>query len=59
MQFDVLVQQLLEYWDRTYSSAGSIAQKPVIPEVPATMLTKLFPRSKRRKSRARKHKNTR
>ena len=59
MKFDVLIQQLLEYWDRNYSSAGSIAQKPQAPEVPSTTMTGLFPQAKPTKKRARKHKNRR
>lgn len=50
VKFDALVQALLEYWDRNYSDAGNLVQKPKVPEVPATRIPGgLFDRKKRRK----------
>lgn len=57
MKFDVMVQQLLEYWNINYSNAASISQKPQVPEVPSTTMTGLFPQAKPSKKRTRKYKN--
>ena len=33
MQFDQLVDQLLEYWNRNYSDAGNLVQLPKMPAI--------------------------
>jgi hypothetical protein len=47
MQFDDLVQQLLEYWDRQYSDQGNVAQLPTVPQIPRELMSAdLFPQMK-------------
>lgn len=46
MQFDDLVQQLLEYWNRNYSDAGNIAQLPKVPKIAQPLVPgDLFPQA--------------
>lgn len=46
MQFDQLVAQLLEYWDRNYSDAGNIVQRARMPAVAQPLISgDLFPQN--------------
>ena len=46
MQFDQLVDQLLEYWDRYYSDAGNLVQRAKMPAIAQPLISgDLFPQS--------------
>jgi len=59
MQFDALVTQLLEYWDRQYSDRGNVVQLPTVPQIPRELMSaELFPQAKPIKSKRKtKHRN--
>lgn len=46
MQFDDLVQRLVEYWDRQYSDKGNVVQLPTVPQIPRELMSAdLFPQA--------------